>query len=109
MIISDPTVPVDTYDDLPLAKAASYPVSGVIARTSWQEGKKSNSAVGYVDMHEVYVGDHQHMATGAFQIAYKGPLTEIHHLSIWLTSLKKTILITDIRELCLIRLSLTEF
>lgn len=74
MIISDPTVPVDTYDDLPLAKAASYPVSGVIARTSWQEGKKSNSAVGYVDMHEVYVGDHQHMATGAFQIAYKGPL-----------------------------------
>lgn len=74
LLFYDYSVKEKTWDDLPLSKYTSYPLSGIIARTSWQEGFNSNAAMAFMDMHEIFVGDHMHKYTGDFQIYYKGLL-----------------------------------
>lgn len=61
-------------DSLPLTLQTSYPQSAVIARTSWQEGYNSDNAMVTLDMHEMFVSDHQELYTGDFQFYYKGLL-----------------------------------
>lgn len=74
LLFTDPEVKTATWDNWNLAKYTTYPLSGLIARTSWQEGFNSDAAMAMVDMHEVYVGDHQFVYTGDFQLYYKGLL-----------------------------------
>lgn len=74
MLFENPDVEPKVWDELPLSKAYSYPLSGITARTSWQEGTDSETALAFMDMHEVYIGDHQHKYTGDFQLYYKGLL-----------------------------------
>lgn len=62
-------------DDLPLAYYIDDPKSEIIARTSWQDGLDSNTAVGLISMHNRRSGDHDHGHMGEFQLYYKGPLT----------------------------------
>lgn len=64
---SDPT-------ELPLTNFMTYPMSGMIARTSWHDGMNAPTAMAYVNMRDITVGDHQHRDLGAFQIYYKGML-----------------------------------
>ncbi len=75
ILFTDPTVETTTYDNLPMSTVATYPVSGIVARTSWNEGYNSNAAMVLMNMHEVFVSDHQHTYTGDFQIYYKGLLS----------------------------------
>lgn len=60
--------------DLPLTHFTTYPISSMTARTSWQNGLNAPTAMAYVNMREVAVGDHQHMDVGGFQLYYKGML-----------------------------------
>ncbi|MBR5506781.1 MAG: hypothetical protein IKV88_01905 [Clostridia bacterium] len=75
ILFTDPSVGTTTYDNLPMSSVSTYPVSGIVARTSWNEGYNSNAAMVLMNMHEVFVSDHQHTYTGDFQIYYKGLLS----------------------------------
>ncbi|MGM9786765.1 MAG: heparin/heparin-sulfate lyase HepB [Candidatus Cryptobacteroides sp.] len=57
-------------DDLPLTRYSGTPFGWMIARTGWDE----NSVVAEMKINENFVGNHQHMDGGSFQIYYKGPL-----------------------------------
>lgn len=73
-IFNEPELDGEIWDNLPLSNITSYPLSGALARTSWQEGYASNTAIGFMNMHEAFVGDHQNIYTGDFQLYYKGLL-----------------------------------
>lgn len=60
--------------DLPLTRFTFYPMSTMIARTSWHDGLDAPTAMAYVNMRDITVGDHQHRDIGAFQFYYKGML-----------------------------------
>lgn len=57
-------------DDLPLCRYSPSPFGWMIARTGWDE----NSVICEMKINERFVGNHQHVDGGAFQIYYKGPL-----------------------------------
>ena len=57
-------------DDLPLTRFSGTPFGWMIARTGWDK----NSVVAEMKINENFVGNHQHLDGGSFQIYYKGPL-----------------------------------
>lgn len=57
-------------DDLPLTNYSPSPFAWMIARTGWDAG----SVIAEMKVNEQFVGNHQHLDGGAFQIYYKGPL-----------------------------------
>ena len=57
-------------DDLPLTFYSGTPFGWMIARTGWG----ASSVIAEMKVNEHFVGNHQHMDGGAFQIYYKGPL-----------------------------------
>ena len=57
-------------ETLPLTKYSGTPFGWMIARTGWDE----NSVIAEMKINEHYVGNHQHLDGGSFQIYYKGPL-----------------------------------
>lgn len=74
IISTDINVGVGDVTDLPMTHYTVYPMSSMTARTSWQNGMNAPTAMAYVNMREVTVGDHQHRDIGAFQFYYKGML-----------------------------------
>lgn len=59
-----------TPEDLPLSRYSPSPYGWMIARTGWGP----DSVIAEMKTNEQFVGNHQHMDGGAFQIYYKGPL-----------------------------------
>ncbi len=57
-------------DDLPLTRYSGTPYGWMIARTGWGQ----NSVLAEMKINEQFVGNHQHLDGGSFQIYYKGPL-----------------------------------
>ena len=57
-------------ETLPLTRYSGTPFGWMIARTGWDE----NSVIAEMKVNEHYVGNHQHLDAGSFQIYYKGPL-----------------------------------
>lgn len=57
-------------DHLPLSRYSGTPFGWMIARTGWGE----DSAIAEMKITEHYVGNHQHLDAGTFQIYHRGPL-----------------------------------
>lgn len=57
-------------DDLPLTRYSGTPFGWMIARTAWDQ----NSVIAEMKINEQFVGNHQHLDGGSFQLYYKGPL-----------------------------------
>lgn len=57
-------------DDLPLSRYSGSPFGWMLARTGWDAW----SVVAEMKINEQFVGNHQHLDGGAFQIYYRGPL-----------------------------------
>lgn len=57
-------------DDLPLSMYSGTPFGWMLARTSWGD----DSVIAEMKVNENFVGNHQHLDGGSFQIYYKGPL-----------------------------------
>ena len=57
-------------ETLPLTRYSGSPFGWMIARTGWGD----DSVIAEMKVNENYVGNHQHLDAGAFQIYYKGPL-----------------------------------
>ena len=66
----DYTIEPKSPETLPLSKYSGTPYGWMIARTGWDK----NSVIAEMKINEHFVGNHQHMDGGAFQIYYKGPL-----------------------------------
>ena len=74
ILSTDLNVGMAETTDLPMTHFTNYPMSSMTARTSWQNGLDAPTAMAYVNMREVTVGDHQHRDIGSFQLYYKGML-----------------------------------
>ncbi|MBR3933228.1 MAG: hypothetical protein IKJ68_04905 [Clostridia bacterium] len=74
MLFTDPSVASEPWDEWEYSKYTTYPNTGILARTSWQEGKNADTAIGFMNMHQLYFGDHQFCYTGDFQMYYRGLL-----------------------------------
>ncbi|MCQ2135414.1 MAG: DUF4962 domain-containing protein [Bacteroidales bacterium] len=57
-------------DSLPLSRYSGSPFGWMTARTGWDAW----SVVAEMKINEQYVGNHQHLDGGSFQIYYRGPL-----------------------------------
>ena len=57
-------------ETLPFTRYSGTPFGWMIARTGWGD----DSVIAEMKVNENYVGNHQHLDAGAFQIYYKGPL-----------------------------------
>lgn len=57
-------------DDLPLSRYSGSPFGWMIARTGWGD----DSVIAEMKVNENFVGNHQHLDGGSFQLYYKGPL-----------------------------------
>lgn len=57
-------------DDLPLTRYSGAPFGWMLARTGWGP----ESVIAEMKVNENFVGNHQHLDGGSFQIYYKGPL-----------------------------------
>lgn len=57
-------------NDLPLSRYSGSPFGWMIARTSWD----ANAVIAEMKVNEQFVGNHQHLDGGSFQLYYKGPL-----------------------------------
>lgn len=74
LLIADPGIAAEEVNDLPLARKTTYPLSGIVARTSWQTGLDAPTAMAQMKIQEKNLGDHMHLDSGTFQIYYKGSL-----------------------------------
>lgn len=74
MLFTDPSVASETWDEWEYSKFTTYPNTGILVRTSWQEGDNADTAIGFMNMHQLYFGDHQFCYTGDFQMYYRGLL-----------------------------------
>lgn len=57
-------------DDLPLQNYSGAPFGWIVARTGWDD----NCVIAEMKVNEQFVGNHQHLDGGSFQIYHKGPL-----------------------------------
>lgn len=74
LVIADPSIAAEEVNELPLARETNYPLSGVVARTSWQTGLDAPTAMAQMKIQEKNLADHMHLDSGTFQIYYKGSL-----------------------------------
>lgn len=74
IIFSDPNVETKPVSELPLVRKTGWPLTSLVARTSWQAGLDSPAVMVDMNMKNVHLGDHMHNDVGAFQIYYKGML-----------------------------------
>ena len=74
LILSDPSVEVKSFHTLPKSRYFSTPVGMMAARTSWEEGRNSDTVMAMMKIGEYNYSNHQHQDSGTFQIYYKGLL-----------------------------------
>ena len=75
LIANDVSVPVNaSYEQLPLTTYSNDIMGTMFARTSWEEGMKSNAVAVQMNTHEYFFGGHAHKDAGHFDIYYKGNL-----------------------------------
>lgn len=65
---------VNLGSDLPLSWHSTYPITQVVARTSWQRGLEAPTAMAFMQLRENMAGGHLHADLGQFQLYYKGML-----------------------------------
>jgi hypothetical protein len=73
-LLADPSLKPLPVDKLPLSRYFPGPLGAMVARTSWESGKKSSTAVVVMKLGEYQFSNHQHLDCGNFQFYYKGAL-----------------------------------
>ncbi len=71
---SKPGLKSKPLSDLPLTRYFPFPKGEMIARTGWEDGRDSDTAVVQMKINCIHTANHQHLDGGAFQIYYKGYL-----------------------------------
>ena len=73
-LLFDPAVVPQPVNKLPLARYFPGPLGAIVARTGWESGKESNTAMAVMKIGEYQFLNHQHLDAGSFQLYYKGAL-----------------------------------
>ncbi|SDE02239.1 Copper amine oxidase N-terminal domain-containing protein [Paenibacillus sp. UNCCL117] len=74
VLFDDPGLPSASEKSLPLSKYFGDPMGIMVARTGWEGGLNSSTAVAQMNIGEMYFANHQHLDAGSFQFYYKGGL-----------------------------------
>ena len=74
LILSNPSVETESFHTLPKSRYFGTPAGIMAARTSWEEGRNSNTVLAMMKIGEYFYSNHQHQDSGTFQIYYKGLL-----------------------------------
>jgi len=74
LIVNDVNVERESIYNLPNSKYFGTPNGVMVARTGWDEGIYSDTAIATMHFNEYYTGAHQHFDAGNFELYYKGPL-----------------------------------
>ena len=74
LIVNDVTVGAKNFENLPLTALYEGANGTMIARSSWDEGKDSNTVLVRMNFINKLIGSHQHLDSGSFEIYYKGGL-----------------------------------
>ena len=74
LLANDVNVEPEDWIDLPKTKFFGAPSGVMAARTSWEEGSDSNTAIAFMKMSERFFGAHTHYDAGSFQFYYRGML-----------------------------------
>jgi len=72
--VYNPDVENKSRKELPLTMYFPSPQGAMIARTGWEDGIDSPSAVAFMNLEEYNFTNHDHLDAGHFQIYYKGIL-----------------------------------
>lgn len=70
----NPDLPRKAASTLPLTRMNKLPLAGMIARTGWDEGPESETAIAQVSIGGYQFNNHEHLDAGSFQIYYRGAL-----------------------------------
>lgn len=74
LIVNDVTVGAQSFENLPLTSLYEGSNGVMIARSSWDEGKDSDTVLVRMNFINKLIGSHQHLDSGSFDIYYKGGL-----------------------------------
>ncbi|MBQ6999322.1 MAG: hypothetical protein IJN62_06015 [Clostridia bacterium] len=74
LLLNDTSVPLKNNLELPYTQYYGSPIGAMIARTGWDEGADSPTAIAVMKPFENYYGGHMHREVGSFQFYYKGML-----------------------------------
>ncbi|MBN1671252.1 MAG: heparinase II/III family protein [Kiritimatiellae bacterium] len=74
LLFLEPGIPRAPLSELPLTHYFPAPMGEMIARTGWDFGPDSRTAVVHMRIGGFYFGNHQHRDFGTFQIYYRGRL-----------------------------------
>jgi hypothetical protein len=77
MLLRKDTVTATSVTGLPLTFYKPGPLSSMVARTGWTTSTydpHSNIAIAEMRMPNYFIGNHEHLDTGSFQLYYKGGL-----------------------------------
>lgn len=70
LLWEDRSTPDKSPEDLPLSRYSASPFGWMTARTGWGD----DSVIAEMKVNEQFVGNHQHLDGGSFQLYYRGPL-----------------------------------
>lgn len=70
----NPEITTKSINSLPLVRYFGFPHSRITARTSWQNGLDSKTAIADFNLKNIYNDNGTHLDVGSFQIYYKGAL-----------------------------------
>nr|MCU0247949.1 heparinase II/III-family protein [Bryobacter sp.] len=70
LLFGDPELAGASHEELPLTKYFGFPLSGMIARTQWEDAP----VIAEFKVKDYHFNNHQHLDAGAFQIHYRRPL-----------------------------------
>ncbi len=74
LLLNDVSVGIENNLELPYTQYYGSPVGAMIARTGWDEGPESPTAIAVMKPFENYFSAHMHREVGSFQFYYKGML-----------------------------------
>lgn len=74
LCFNNPDLEGISQETLPLVSYYASPMGAMIARTGWDDGLDSSAAITMMKINEYWLGNHQHVDSGHFQIYYKGIL-----------------------------------
>lgn len=74
LLMNDVSVGLDNKLELPYTHYYGSPIGAMIARTGWDEGADTPTAIAVMKPFENYFSSHMHREVGSFQFYYKGML-----------------------------------
>ncbi len=74
LLFCRPELGTADFKSLPLTHYFPFPLGAMVARSGWESGRKSNTAVVRMNGSDYHFNNHHHLDHGSFLIYFRGPL-----------------------------------